>query len=284
MKQLVLALVASLGMVPASSIGALGDVSGTQVVLSCSDGHSVVLSADTATLTSLTADVASINASGTGLSCALDTPTVDPSTQSGDWTVYDYNPSGRGIRPRRSADSMPPTSSGGTASFQFIPGTYTALLVTTSSTYTGDLSQKTLTDTVTWSGTGAFFDHNNGNCAPDLQSVRFYFESPSAAGPSTGSPPAGFYTQFWWSNPDSVRLAGDPGGGQMVVTLTMPAALGHWSDWNGQENTVPAATEGFIEATHKVQMIGLSFGGCFGFENGVTTAAGGTFTSSFSEA
>ena len=70
--------------------------------------------------------------------------------------------------------------------------------------------------------------------------------------------------------------------GSMTISQAVNA-LGFWSDWNGQENTVPAATEGFIEATHKVQMIGLSFGGCFGFENGVTTAAGGTFTSSFSE-
>jgi hypothetical protein len=255
-------------MVPVGWMGALGDFSGTQVVLTCSDGHSVVLFADAATLSSLTADVTSINASGTGLSCALDTPAVDPSNQNADWTVYDYNPSGRGIRPRRSADSMPPTSSGGMASFQFMPGTYTALLVTTSSAYTGDLSQKTLTDTVTWSGTGSFSDQNNGGCIPDAQSVRFYFESPSAAGPSTGSPPAGFYTQFWWSNPDSVQLTEKTSAGQMIVSLKMPTALGHWSDWNGQENTVPAATEGFVEATQRVQMIGLSFGGCFGFENG----------------
>ena len=46
-----------------------------------------------------------------------------------------------------------------------------------------------------------------------------------------------------------------------------------WSDWNGQRgDSSPAVTEAFIEATHKVQEIGLSFGGeCF-FETGVTPA------------
>jgi hypothetical protein len=49
----------------------------------------------------------------------------------------------------------------------------------------------------------------------------------------------------------------------------------------------PAVTEGFIEATHRVQAIGLSFGGgCF-FENGVTadnnTSNTEQFSSDFSE-
>jgi hypothetical protein len=43
-----------------------------------------------------------------------------------------------------------------------------------------------------------------------------------------------------------------------------------WSDWNGQPASSPAVLEAFLEATHKVLEIGLSFGGeCF-FETGVT--------------
>src|SRR4029077_9065942 len=86
MRRLALALPVTLVMIWAMSLGALGDVSGTSVVLSCNDGHSVMLVADSATLTSLTADVQSINASGTGLVCTIDTPTLDPSAESADWT------------------------------------------------------------------------------------------------------------------------------------------------------------------------------------------------------
>ncbi|PYV63531.1 MAG: hypothetical protein DMG97_37485 [Acidobacteria bacterium] len=59
-----------------------------------------------------------------------------------------------------------------------------------------------------------------------------------------------------------------------------------WSDWNGQRGSNPAVTEAFLEATHRVREVGLSFGGeCF-FETGVTPAGSFTseqFSSSFSE-
>jgi hypothetical protein len=59
-----------------------------------------------------------------------------------------------------------------------------------------------------------------------------------------------------------------------------------WSDWNGQNGSNPAVTEAFLEATHKVLEIGLSFGGeCF-FETGVTPTSPFTneqFSSMFSE-
>ena len=284
MRQVVLALFGVLGLIPVTSLGFGSAISITQVTLSCTDGHSVIASVDQTALTNLIADVQAINSSGSGLSCTLDTPAIDPSAETAEWTVYDYNSSGHAIAPRNSPNSMPATQTGGTVSFPFIAGTYTALLTTTDRALTGDISGKTLTDTVTWSGTGTFSDQHNGGCLPDRKSVRFYFRSPSASGPSGGTPPAGFYTQFWWSNPDSVTLEGDFGSGTLSATLTAPVALTQWSDWNGQEaNASPAVTEGFIEATQHVQAIGLSFGGgCF-FENGVTTSTGGTFSSTFGE-
>jgi hypothetical protein len=47
--------------------------------------------------------------------------------------------------------------------------------------------------------------------------------------------------------------------------------MSEWSDWNGQRgDSSPTVLEAFVEATQKVQAIGLSFGGeCF-FETGVT--------------
>jgi hypothetical protein len=72
-----------LGLMAAFPGSVAADISLTQtnqVILSCSDGHSVILWVDSATLTSLTADVESINTSGTGLTCTLDPTTIDPST------------------------------------------------------------------------------------------------------------------------------------------------------------------------------------------------------------
>src|SRR2546422_1268191 len=203
---LVLALVASLAFIAATSSNAVAATSLTAVRLSCNDGHSVTIAVDLAMLANLAADVQAINSGITGLSCTLDT--LDPSTENTEWTVYDYNPSGHAIAPRNSPNSLPATTSGSTTTFQFKPEIYTALLTTTDPSLTGDLSAKTLTDMITVSGDATSFmtRHNGGaNCASNVPAaVRFYFRSPSASGPSIGTPPAGFYTQFWWS--DAVHM------------------------------------------------------------------------------
>ena len=260
--------------------------SNTQVTLSCNDGHTVIFDADQITLTSLLADVQAINASGTGTFCTLTMAAADPSSETAKWTVYDYNPSNQAIAPRNSPNSMPATTTGATTTFPFKLGTYTALLTTKDPSLTGDLSMKTLTDTITVSGDAANFmtQHNGGDCASNFPAaVRFYFRSPSASGPSTGTPPAGFYTQFWWSNPVNAQLLSGTQSSTITATMSDPA---EWSDWNGQRASNPAVTEAFMEAIRKVQEIGLSFGGeCF-FETGVTptgTFSSEQFTSDFSE-
>jgi hypothetical protein len=283
MRRLLLALALSIGVISPVSVSALGDLADTSATLSCNDGHSVPLWADTATLAALAATVGSINSSGTGLACTLDTATNDPSTPGASWTVYDYNPSDQEIAPRHSANSMPATTTGATTTFNFRDGIYTALLTTNDKALTGNLSAATLNDTVTLSGPALSFVSQNGDGCNAPATVRFYFRSPSASGSGVGSPPAGFYTQFWWSNPVNVPLTtGDQGPITMQAHMSDPA---EWSDWNGQ----PGATqlEAFTEATMKVQTIGLSFGGgCF-FENGVATlnSTGNTeqFSSTFSE-
>jgi hypothetical protein len=266
---------------------AQGQTADTQVTLSCNDGHSLIFEVDQITLTSLLADVQAINASGTGTTCTLNTAAIAPSSETTEWTVYDYNPSNQAIAPRNSPNSMPATTTGTTTTFQFKAGIYTALLTTTDPSLTGDLSLKTLSDTISVSGDAATFmtQHNGGNCASNFPAAaRFYFRSPSASGPSTGTPPAGFYTQFWWSNPVNVQLlSGDQAGPTIMAHMSVPS---EWSDWNGQNGSNPEVTEAFLEATHKVQAIGLSFGGeCF-FETGVTPTSPFTteqFSSSFSE-
>jgi hypothetical protein len=76
-------------------------------------------------------------------------------------------------------------------------------------------------------------------------------------------------------------------GNQPSQTIAaMMSDPNEWSDWNGQRGSNPAVTEAFVEATHKVLEIGLSFGGeCF-FETGVTPTVPFTnelFSSTFSE-
>jgi hypothetical protein len=258
----------------------------TQFTLSCNDGHSVIFNVDQTELTSLVADVQAINASGTGTSCTLAMAAIDPSSETAKWTVYDYNPSNQAIAPRNSPNSMPATTSGTTTMFPFKPGIYTALLTTTDPSLTGDLSMKTLTDTISVSGNATSFmtQHNGGDCVSNVPAaVRFYFRSPSASGPSTGTPPAGFYTQFWWSDRANLPLTSGSESGTIMASMSDPT---QWSDWNGQSATNPVVMEAFLEATHKVLEIGLSFGGeCF-FETGVTptgTFNNEQFSSVFSE-
>src|SRR6266516_4327963 len=247
-----------------------------QVILSCTDGHSVVLWVDAATLTSLAADVDAINASGTGVTCTLGSTALDPSSQTTAWTVYDYNPSNNALAPRNAPNKMPATTTGTTTTFDFLPGKFTALLTTTDRSLTGDLSMTTLTD-----------QHNGGDCVSNVPAaVRFYFVSPSASGSTVGTPPAGFYTQFWWSNPTNVPLTA---GSQAPVTITVPVYdANEWSDWNGQRaSSSPEVLAAFGKAIHKVQTVGLSFGGeCF-FETGVITDPSTTsdemFSSTFTE-
>src|SRR5438094_1122862 len=175
-----------------------------QVILSCTDGHSVILWVGSATLTSLAADVEAINASDTGVRCTLDSTALDPSSQTTAWTVYDYNPSNNALAPRNAPNKMPATTtSDGATTFEFLPGQFTALLTTTDRSLTGDLSTKTLTDVISVSGPATTFmtQHGGGDCVGNTPAaVRFYFVSPSASGSSVGRPPAGFYTQFWWSD------------------------------------------------------------------------------------
>jgi hypothetical protein len=291
-KRLLVMLVAAAALTAVLPGSVAADISLTQtnqVLVSCNDGHSLPLSMDSSTLASLTADVQSINASGSGLTCTLDASTLGPSSETRDWTVYDYNPSNQALAPRNSPNKMPAfTPDGGiTWTFPFKPDIYTALFTTTDPSLTGNLTGRTLTDDISVSGDATSFmtQHNGGaGCNTNVPAtVRFYFVSPSASGSSVGSPPAGFYTKFWWSNPVNLQLLFGNQTGQIVANMSNPA---EWSDWNGTPASNPAVTAAFFEATQKVQSIGLSFGGVCFFETGVTPTDPFTnegFSSQFSE-
>jgi hypothetical protein len=291
-KRLFVMLVVGTAFVAALPGSIAADISLTQtnqVLLSCNDGHSVPLSVDSSTLASLTADVQSINTSGSGLTCTLDASTLGPSSETTDWTVYDYNPSKQALAPRNSPNKMPASTPDGgvTWTFPFQPDIYTALFTTTDPSLTGNLTGRTLTDDISVSGDAASFmtQHNGGaGCNTNVPAaVRFYFVSPSASGSSVGSPPAGFYTRFWWSNPVHLELLNGNQAGTIIAHMSSP---GEWSDWNGQSGANPAVTGAFLDAIQKVQSIGLSFGGVCFFETGVTPTDPFTneaFSSQFSE-
>lgn len=176
------------------------------------------------------------------------------------WKVYNYNSSGQALT-AKSASS----TGADNASFNFQPNVYTAQLLTNAKTSTGNLTNATMSATLTVSGvSGTFQEQNGGGCTPDSQTVRFFFSTPGFA-----------YTHYWWSNPIAMTLTGN-GSLNLSVPLNDPS---QWSDWNGQPgNYSPSVTAGFNAAVAKVNQAGVSFGGgCF-FENGVTTSDGsGTF-------
>lgn len=177
------------------------------------------------------------------------------------WSYYNYNPNGKTLSKKAAGVS------GGTATFNFVPSAFTALLTTGDKSLTGNLTGDTLTDTVTVGTTsGTFVTENGGGCG-NPPAVRFYF---SVAGKFA-------YTNFWWSNPESYVLASG-GSATLTAPLTDPS---QWSDWNGQSGSSDPTA--FYAAVAKVSAIGLSFGGdCF-FENGATVSPGTSFSSTFTE-
>lgn len=294
MRRFFAALVGSIGLTAATTMAAGADVGlteNTQVTLSCTDGHSVVLYADPTTLANLTSDVNAINASGTGTICTLDTASIDPTTVTSDWTVFDYNPSQHGIHPRSGPNSMPATTTDGgmTWTFPFKPDVFTALFTTTDPSVTGNMYGKTLHDKISVNGDpGSYTTQNQGMCSSNVPAfVRFYFTSRSSSGSSFpapgepvmsgGTPPRGFYTNFWWSDEMKVQL---DASNQPPLSISETMTPSDWSDWDGQPASSQAAA--FMEAAQNVQSIGLSFGGTCFFETGVTPAPDTFTTETFS--
>ncbi|HEV3090622.1 MAG TPA: hypothetical protein VGX91_04160 [Candidatus Cybelea sp.] len=177
------------------------------------------------------------------------------------WYRYVYGPSGNLVK----NEAM---FSGGTASFNFKPNLYVALLTTQGSALTGDLTGMTLTDTVGVTGSNYPFVTQYGGSCSSAPTTRFFFHASGSA-----------YTRYWWSNPESFKLQSGSSA-TLTASLTDPS---QWSDWNGKNGTQDPSA--FFSAVGHVIMIGLSYGGgCF-FENGATISGGSAvFSSHFTEA
>jgi hypothetical protein len=203
----------------------------------------------------LVAAVATLVGSGTSLA------------SNSTWDVYNWLPNGANLGPAQPASVV-----GGTVSFSFADGVYTATLVMPQSGTPADLTGTTVSGTVFVTGASAgatwLYQHGDGCTTP--ATVRFYF---AADGSGDGT---SFFTQFWWSNPISATLLSiDLNNGGTAATLSVPLGPADWSDWNGHLGTYsPSVEAAFNTAVTRVSRIGLSFGGgCF-FENGVTSSDG----------
>ena len=279
-----IAIVLVTTFMPARNVARAGNA--TEVTIACADGSAMTGTVTLNTLLELAQEVQAM----TGCGLSQDQSVAVSSTDQTRWTVYDYNPSNQALAPRQSPSSMPATTSGDTTTFAFKPSIYTALLTTTDRNLTGNLSGTTLYDTVTVSGSQLGpFQYRDGDGCTHPANVRFHFTSARASGPSypppgppiNGLPPAGFYTQFWWSNPTEVELLNGNMSQTISASLANPA---NWSDWDGQNGATQV--DAFTTAAANVMSVGLSFGGgCF-FENGVTETGdyNEMFSSTFTEA
>lgn len=201
-------------------------------------------------------------------------------TASG-WHVGYYTPSGRTLS---SASAQTPAT-GGIATFDFTNQANTALLTTHQSAQFGNLlggqsATGTITATFTVSNlTGTPFYYGEPLAAPVgmLPSVRFIFWTNATGGFNPAI--------WWWSNPASVAIENI--GTSFTLTAPIGTSAGNsWSDWDGQSGTTqtdpsgyPSPEAGYQAAVSNITNIGLSFGGGWGFENGVgTTDGSGTFT------
>jgi len=191
---------------------------------------------------------------------------VGAAAASSYWSVGYYTPSGRAL-------SMASTGTAGdaVAVFNFTNQPNTALLVTDNKgqnpSLLGGLTGESVSASATVSGlTSSFNYYGEPSCGGTTANVRYFFETSNAGGFAE--------TNYWWSNPVSAPLTEGP------VSLT-PVLLdgANWSDFYGHFGNDSAYSAGFNSAVSNVTMIGLSFGGGCGFENGVGTSDGsGTFT------
>ena len=180
------------------------------------------------------------------------------------WKVIDYN------RIQTHPARVPYKVPGGIA-FDFLNRPDTAQLGTSHPSYRGDLignmTGKMLSATVgvtVLPGT-IFTYYGQPDPCNRPADVRFYFQTDTSGKFEQ--------TDYWWSNPVSIRLQD-----LLLTDLTMSELMADgskWSHYYGGSGNDPAFNAKFNAAVADVKFVGLSFGGgCF-FANGVGVANGG---------
>ena len=128
----------------------------------------------------------------------------------------------------------------------------------------------TITGTVT-PGSTPFQTNPDGQYPAVGPNFRIFFEGGSAG--TNPSSPHGYETQAWWVNGttpvvDDVDL--NTTTGTFTLTATVDPSVTTWNDWNGSLTTDPATATAFLAAASHVRALGVSVGGGFFYENGVT--------------
>ena len=128
----------------------------------------------------------------------------------------------------------------------------------------------TITGTVT-PGLTPFQTNPDGQYPAVGPNFRIFFEGGSAG--TNPSSPDGYETQAWWVNGttpvvDDVDL--NTTTGAFTLTATVDPLVTTWNDWNGSLTTDPATATAFLAAASHVRALGVSVGGGFFCENGVT--------------
>lgn len=210
------------------------------------------------------------SASADGSSARPATERPSKGTTSSAWSVYVWD--SRFSTLHQSAATTP---SGAVAGFP-LQSNMTALLTTTSASgLVGDLTNKTLSATVSLSFTGSIVYglEDPNSCAGSPASMRLFISSD----PHTYSPTkAGRNeTAYWWSNPMNVPMNTQVSG----ATINVPLSPDQWSDANGNHGSTAGYTAGFNATVSNVQQVGVSFGGGCYFDTGIGVSGGsGSFT------
>jgi hypothetical protein len=197
-----------------------------------------------------------------GAALLATTGAASAAVQQPAWSAYYYNPSGNALGGPQPVGTVS-TPSGVHVS---LDGGYLAKVTEKMNnanlngqwiTITGHLDQ----------GTAVTYQHPD-QYAPPASTARVYFEG-SGGGVSDGSPD-GYEGQHWWANGEASFDLNMQGTTEFTLTIRATPD-GGWSDWNGQSaNGSPSMGALFTGAASHVRALGLSFGGGFFFENGVT--------------
>jgi hypothetical protein len=183
--------------------------------------------------------------------------TGDLVSAKGKWKVYTFNASHAHLS-SKIATAVPGTG----VTFNFPSTPDTAYLLTSPGSSWADLTGKTLSAGIQVTGSGALFAYN-GCSTP---TVRFFFQ--------TAATGAFDPTNYWWSVPGTGSSALT--GPLSPTTLTTALDPSLWSDYNGQRaDSSAAVTAAFDIALQNMASIGLSYGGCGGYANGVGVPTGG---------
>jgi hypothetical protein len=194
-----------------------------------------------------------------------------------DVSAYFYNPSGNALGGPQAMGQFDPSPNPTTGPIaQFSQGQYLAKV--TEKLNNADLTGKTIEIKGHLDLTSPQFKGYKPedwvNQTPRIDARIFFV----GAGGVSDQSPQGYMGQSWWANDGTSSAVLDlTKSGDFDLKYTVDPLSNVWSDWNGKYAVDNQAL--FAQAASHVRELGLSFGGGYFFENGVTGTGGLTITS-----